>query len=604
VGVVAVIAVAVLISQSVPGAVFVLGLFMVAPGFALVRLLGLRDLALEGILSVALSLALAGILSTIQAYVGAWSPAATTGLLLAITIGALVARPLLALARRVQPRLASRVSSTGAISRPARSPVELVATPGVPAMRPRAAPLLTKIATTRYGDGAGAVRPVGVMAPSTAGAPAPTIGQPPARAFELAPRAETAPGVGFELKPSVEPTLRLPFELPRAEPVAAEADEDLPAWARRPVGEPSATVPPPSVVEVTPRAVVSTRRAAPVPVAGGGKTRPKATRARAEASKAIAGTPGGRVRKPAPKATEATPVATPVASPRKKAPAVVDVASVPPARKRSRPGAQATPPAESASTRASAVPVRTKAPARPVPPTVAATTRRNEPAAPQSPVVAASAREREPAKPVATSPVAAPVRSKPARPAMPTPVATATVATATARKKAPRTADVSLRATAVVAPPQKKSPAAASAKATRVDPPIEVADVDVRKKKPRLDAAPRPLEAATVAPEPIRKTTRREAAPLPAPGPAAAAAPVRKKPPRVAQAAAVAAPPVPSPVIHRRPRPAGGETGTSPRRRGTLADDALAESGATRTFRSAIEHVIDDLADQRDRTKK
>src|SRR4029079_17301867 len=184
VGVVAVVAVAVLISQSVPGAVFVLGLFMVAPGFALVRLLMLRDRALGGCLPTARGLARAGILSTIQAYVGAGSPAATVGLLLAITIGALVARPLLALARRVQPRLASRVRSASAAGAPARSPV-LVATPGVPAMRPGAAPLLSKIATTRYGDAAGSAAPVGVMAQSAAGAPASMIGGRPPHAFEL-----------------------------------------------------------------------------------------------------------------------------------------------------------------------------------------------------------------------------------------------------------------------------------------------------------------------------------------------------------------------------------------------------------------------------------
>ena len=580
VGVVAVVAVAVLISQSVPGAVFVLGVFMVAPGYALVRLLGLRDLALEGVLSVALSLALAGILSTIQAYVGAWSPAATVGLLLAITIGALVARPLLALARRLQPRLASWVRSTGVTGPPARRP-ELVATLGVPAMRPGAAPLLSKIATTRYGDTAGAVRPVGAMARSTAGAPAPGIGQPPTRAFELAPRAaETAPGVGFELKPAVEPTLRLPFELPHTEPVTAEAEE-LPAWARRPVGQPSASVPPPRIVEVTPRAVVSTGRAAGVPAASARKARAKPTRTAVEPSRAIAGTSGGRSRKPAAEAVKATPVPTPVATarPRRKTPAVIEAATVPPARRRSQPTTKATPKAESASTRASATPVGKKAPAAPVPSKADATTRKYEPAAtaPLGRVDAASARRKEPAKPVAKKPaklvaeeptkpvaiasVAAPVRRKPAPPATPAPIATPTAPTPAVRKTAPRSADM----------PPPEAPVAASRK-TQAPPAVSA-------KPPKVD---RPAALAR------------------------AVAPAPKKPPRVAKAAAVAPPAAPAsaPVIHRRPRPAGGEHEATPRRRGTLADDALAESGATRTFRSAIEHVIDDLAEQRDRTRK
>jgi hypothetical protein len=171
-------------------------------------------------------------------------------------------------------------------------------------------------------------------------------------------------------------------------------------------------------------------------------------------------------------------------------------------------------------------------------------------------------------------------------------------------KKAPRIADM------------PASPAAA-AKRPEIDRPAAVAAADTRKTKPRRDAAPTLLQpTVAVVPEPIRKTTRRDATPTPAPAPAVAAeaardaAPAppsrRTKPSRVAKAAAVAPPPapVPAPVIHRRPQPAGGEPDAGPRRRGTLAEDALAESGATRTFRSAIEHVIDDLAEQRDRTKK
>src|SRR6185295_1512253 len=106
-------------------------------------------------------------------------------------------------------------------------------------------------------------------------------------------------------------------------------------------------------VEVTPRAVVSTRRTPEVAASGRGKTRAKATRAGAEPSKAVAGGPGARVRKPAAEAAKATPVTTPPVSPRKKAPAVANTGSVPAAQKRSRPGAQATPKTEPA-TRASA----------------------------------------------------------------------------------------------------------------------------------------------------------------------------------------------------------------------------------------------------------
>jgi hypothetical protein len=182
-------------------------------------------------------------------------------------------------------------------------------------------------------------------------------------------------------------------------------------------------------------------------------------------------------------------------------------------------------------------------------------------------------------------------------------------------KKAPRITDVPPPTTLVATTIRAKAPPAPTAAPPKVDRPAAVAAADTRTTKPRRDAAPAPatLEAAALAvPEPIRKTARRDATPAPASAPAvpavaaAAPAPTPKKPPRVAKAAAVAARPAPvaAPVIHRRPRPAGGDPEPGPRRRGTLAEDALAESGATRTFRSAIEHVIDDLADQRDRTKK
>jgi hypothetical protein len=122
-----------------------------------------------------------------------------------------------------------------------------------------------------------------VMAQSAAGTPASMIGGRPPHAFELAPRAaETAPAGRFELPRPVEPTPRLPFELPPIAPVTAEAEEELPAWARRPVVQPPPSAPPPPVVEVTPRAVVSTRRAPEVAAAGRGKTRAKGTRAGAE----------------------------------------------------------------------------------------------------------------------------------------------------------------------------------------------------------------------------------------------------------------------------------------------------------------------------------
>jgi hypothetical protein len=62
-------------------------------------------------------------------------------------------------------------------------------------------------------------------------------------------------------------------------------------------------------------------------------------------------------------------------------------------------------------------------------------------------------------------------------------------------------------------------------------------------------------------------------------------------------------PPRPVAVIHRRPRGTEGGPAPASRRRGPLGDDALTNRGASRNIRSAIEQVVDDLAEQRNRPK-
>ena len=100
---------AVLAGPNVTGPAVVLVFFLLAPGFALVRLVELRDPPLEAVLSVAISLALAGLVATAQAYFGAWSPSATVVILIAITAGALVIHPV----RAMVPRFLSSAAHWG-----------------------------------------------------------------------------------------------------------------------------------------------------------------------------------------------------------------------------------------------------------------------------------------------------------------------------------------------------------------------------------------------------------------------------------------------------------------------------------------------------------
>ena len=73
----------------------VVAFVLVCPGLAIVRLLELREPLLEVVLGVTLSVALAGLVSATQLYLGAWSPAGTVAILVALTIGAELLDPVL-----------------------------------------------------------------------------------------------------------------------------------------------------------------------------------------------------------------------------------------------------------------------------------------------------------------------------------------------------------------------------------------------------------------------------------------------------------------------------------------------------------------------------
>lgn len=70
------------------------------PGYALVRLLRLRDPLLEGAVSVGASLAIAVLVSTLALYAGAWSPPGILVTLALVVVAAATADAMLATPRR------------------------------------------------------------------------------------------------------------------------------------------------------------------------------------------------------------------------------------------------------------------------------------------------------------------------------------------------------------------------------------------------------------------------------------------------------------------------------------------------------------------------
>ena len=65
----------------------VLWFLFVCPGMALVRFFRLEELVVEWILALALSFAIDAIVAGILLYAGSWSPTATLGILMGISLG-------------------------------------------------------------------------------------------------------------------------------------------------------------------------------------------------------------------------------------------------------------------------------------------------------------------------------------------------------------------------------------------------------------------------------------------------------------------------------------------------------------------------------------
>ncbi len=73
----------------------VLWFLLVCPGMAVVRIFDVQESLLEWVLSIALSISLAGIISTIQIYTHTWSPADGLGILIGLTLGGVVVQSML-----------------------------------------------------------------------------------------------------------------------------------------------------------------------------------------------------------------------------------------------------------------------------------------------------------------------------------------------------------------------------------------------------------------------------------------------------------------------------------------------------------------------------
>ena len=73
----------------------VLWFLLVCPGKAVVRIFKVQESLFEWVLSIALSISLAGIISTIQIYTHTWSPAITLGILIGLTLGGVIVQSML-----------------------------------------------------------------------------------------------------------------------------------------------------------------------------------------------------------------------------------------------------------------------------------------------------------------------------------------------------------------------------------------------------------------------------------------------------------------------------------------------------------------------------
>lgn len=208
----------VLLGPTLAGSILAFSFFGLLPGLAIVRLLGLHDRPLEIVLAIALSFALAGLISVAQAYVGDWSPTLTLGGLVAITVAAVVGPPVLTLVR-------------------ARRRVGSVAAAPVAAVPLAAAPV--QGASSPVGPTPGAAA---AASPSTAFAP---LGTLPGRAAQTATSAPAGPGIKRTRTSTPGPT---PSPLAAAAPVASVAPPTIapPAPPAPPATATAVTAPGPS----------------------------------------------------------------------------------------------------------------------------------------------------------------------------------------------------------------------------------------------------------------------------------------------------------------------------------------------------------------------
>ncbi len=227
------------LGPGVAGSMLVLAFFVLLPGLAVVRLLGLHDAPLEVVLGIALSFAIAGLVSVIQAYFGGWSPTLTLGVLVATTVAAVLAPLVASLVQARRPRSSDLISpvagSRVAWPSPAARSVDSPASVGAE-RRAATAPIAVVPGASfpPLGSLPGMVAP---RVPATV-APPPTV-MSAAPAQESPAAAVSAPVAPIDPAPAPRPSRarsRAASDLPPPPPVAIIRKRPKPASGSAPAG--------------------------------------------------------------------------------------------------------------------------------------------------------------------------------------------------------------------------------------------------------------------------------------------------------------------------------------------------------------------------------
>ncbi len=251
------------LGPGVAGSILVLAFFVLLPGLAVVRLLGLHDAPLEVVLGIALSFAIAGLVSVIQAYFGGWSPTLTLGALVATTVAAVLAPLVASLVRERRSRSSvlgapvagSAVAWPSPANRSIGSPVSV---------GPRSAGAERRAATAPFGVVPTASFPPLGSLPGLVPPGVPATVAPPPTVMSTAPPATPVPTARAQEAPAQEAPAQEAPAAAAAAPVAPIDPTPTPRPSRARSRAASDLLPPPPVAIIRKRP----KRAPGSPTAG------------------------------------------------------------------------------------------------------------------------------------------------------------------------------------------------------------------------------------------------------------------------------------------------------------------------------------------------